>query len=138
MIEIWRDIKGFEELYQVSNFGRIKSLEKYVKCNGGSFRIKKEQILKPGKSKTGYLNVVLRKNNISYTYYVHRLVAEAFLPNPNNWLYINHKDENKHNNKANNLEWCTKKYNTNYGNAQQNRLASWSRNRRRFYLEIHK
>ena len=104
--EIWKPIKGYEGLYQVSNFGRVKSL-----------KFGKEKILKQSKNKkTGYLHVVLCKNGILKTFRVHRLVAEAFLDNPNNLPCVNHKDENKTNNNVDNLEWCNAKYNLNYGN----------------------
>lgn len=103
--EIWKDIVGWEGLYQVSSYGRVKS-----------FRKKEPHVLSSCIGKHGY-NVVLlhdgkgkRKNER-----VHRLVAQAFIPNTNNYPYINHKDENKTNNCVNNLEWCTAEYNSNYG-----------------------
>lgn len=102
--EIWKDIIGYEGLYQVSNFGRVKS-----------FKFGKERILKPGTNKYGYLIVILCKNGKVKHFYVHRLVAEAFIPNPHNYPCVNHKDECKTNNNVNNLEWCTYTYNNNYG-----------------------
>lgn len=102
--EIWKDILGCEGLYQVSNFGRVKS-----------FKFGKERILKPGTNKYGYLIVILCKNGKVKHFYVHRLVAEAFIPNPHNYPCVNHKDECKTNNNVNNLEWCTYTYNNNYG-----------------------
>ena len=114
MKEIWKDIKGYEGLYQVSNLGKIKSLSRKI-FNGKNYYISKEKILKPAKDKDGYVQVLLYKNNRHKTYKVHRLVAMAFIPNPNNLPQINHKDENKQNNRAENLEWCTNKYNCNYG-----------------------
>lgn len=102
--EIWKDILGYEGLYQVSNFGRVKSL-----------KFGKERILKPGINKYGYLHVVLSKNNKQKNFYVHRLVAEAFISNPHNYPCVNHKDENPLNNNVENLEWCTASYNSNYG-----------------------
>lgn len=111
MKEIWRDIKGYEGLYKVSNYGRIKSLER-KDCLG---RSKKEKILKLSEDKDGYLLITLHKNKKVKTFKVHRLVAETFVPNPNNYPIINHKDENKINNHVSNLEWCTVKYNNNYG-----------------------
>lgn len=99
--EIWKDIKDYEGLYQVSNWGRVKSLW-----------FGKEKILQPVKHKNGYLYVSLgRKKIIS----IHRLVAEVFIPNPNNLPQINHKDEDKTNNRVENIEWCNCKYNINYG-----------------------
>ena len=104
MIEIFKDIKDLEGKYQVSNFGQILSLN--YRHTG------KPKLLKPVKHKNGYLFVNLgRKNIIS----IHRLVAEHFISNPNNLPCINHKDENKENNIVDNLEWCTREYNNNYG-----------------------
>lgn len=100
MQEIWKDIEGYESLYQVSNLGRVKS-----KC------LKNERILKTRKHPNGYEIVNLK----SKTYAVHRLVAKTFIPNPNKYKEVNHKDENKLNNKIDNLEWCSRKYNCNYG-----------------------
>lgn len=107
MVEIWKDVVGYETLYQVSNLGRVKSL--------GNDKTKKEKILKLEKRKTGYLQAHLSKNGKTKLIYVHRLVAKSFIENPNNLEQINHKDENKGNNNVNNLEWCTPKYNINYG-----------------------
>lgn len=113
--EMWKDIQGYEGLYQVSNLGRIKSLERYRKNNGGSQTLMQERILRQGKLKKGYCRVELCKDAIRKPYLVHRLVAEAFIPNPNGFPEINHKDEDKANNNAENLEWCDSKYNINYG-----------------------
>jgi hypothetical protein len=107
MQEIWKDIKGYEGLYQVSNLGRIKSNTRYGTKGG---------VLKLRLDKDGYFQTALYKNNKVKYYRTHRLVAEAFIPNPNNYPIINHKDENRSNNLTNNLEWCTYKYNSNYGN----------------------
>lgn len=104
MDEIWKDIKGYEGLYQVSNWGRIKSI-----------RFGKERIMKLCPDRYGYLYIVLYKNNIKKAYRVHRLVAEAFIDNTDNLPCVNHKDENKQNNNVENLEWCDAKYNLNYG-----------------------
>lgn len=114
MEEEFRDIQGYEGLYQVSNLGRVKSLPRVVKCNSG-YQLTKERILKVSKSKHNYLRVVLSNNKVTKTFCVHRLVAIAFIPNPNNYPIINHKDENCSNNCVENLEWCTTKYNLNYG-----------------------
>lgn len=110
-LEVWKDIKNFENLYQGSNWGRVKSLER-IDCIGHH---RKERILKPKKDKYGYFQVNLWKNGKKKTFTVHRLVAEAFIPNPNNLPCINHKDECKTNNNVNNLEWCDNKYNNAYG-----------------------
>lgn len=110
MKEVWKDVVGYEGLYQISNTGKVKSLPKWA---GKSLR--KERILKTPPDKDGYIKVVLCKNNKTRFLSVHRLMAEVFIPNPNNFPQINHKDENKQNNNLDNLEWCTCKYNINYG-----------------------
>lgn len=99
--EEWKDIPNYEGLYQISNKGIIKN--------------KKGNIIKSRIDHKGYAMIDLSKNNIKHTYKVHRLVAMAFIPNPNNYLEINHIDENKSNNTISNLEWCSHKYNVNYG-----------------------
>lgn len=101
--EVWRPIEGFECLYEVSNLGRVKS-----------FWFNKEKILKPNKTKWGYLYVVLCKDGRKKNYNVHRLVANAFLPNIDNLPEVNHIDEDKTNNRVDNLEWCDKTYNIRY------------------------
>lgn len=115
--EIWKDIPGYEGVFQVSTLGNVKAIERRVRCADrlGGFRIKKERIIKHDVGKHGYHRVVLRFNNSEKKYLVHRLVAEAFVDNPDNLPQVNHKDENKGNNSAANLEWCTAKYNSNYG-----------------------
>lgn len=113
--EYWKPVVGYENLYEVSNLGRIRSFDRWVKSKNGSIRICRGRILKPGTDKRGYLYVVLCKNNKQKTYKVHRLVAEAFLPNPDNLPQVNHKDENKQNNNVENLEFCDCKYNINFG-----------------------
>ena len=105
-MEIWKDIKDYEGLYQISNYGRVKSL--------GNSQKRKEKILKPEYSNKDYACVHLRKDGKNKKYRIHRLVAEAFMPNPDNLPCVNHKDENKLNNKVENLEWCTHLYNCHY------------------------
>ena len=116
MEEEWRDIKGYEGLYQVSNLGNVKSLG-----NGKSnnYLNNKPRILKQKNrhKQNKYLFVRLCKEGISQMYAVHKLVANTFLENPDNLPCVNHKDENKHNNYVDNLEFCTFKYNSNYGTA---------------------
>ena len=104
MDEIWRDIDGYEGLYQVSNKGRVKSL-----------KWGKERILKPHDNGIGYLRVALRKESSLKFIIIHRLVAQAFIPNLENKPQVNHKDENKKNNCVENLEWATAKENSNHG-----------------------
>lgn len=109
-IEKWKDIKGYEGLYQISNLGNVKSLKKKA---GKSTR--SERLIKTHFDKDGYVYATLCKNNKTHLATIHRLIAEAFIPNPNNLPQINHKDEDKTNNSIDNLEWCTCKYNINYG-----------------------
>ena len=102
MKEVWKDIRGYEGYYQVSNLGRVKN-------------IKFNRSLKQSYDSYGYLIVVLSKDGCHRTRTVHRLVAETFIPNENKHKQVNHKDENKQNNNVENLEWCDNKYNCNYG-----------------------
>ena len=109
--EVWRDITGYEGLYQVSNKGNIYSVER-IGANGRKFG---GVTLKPRYTRDGYLQVSLCKNGKIKNKYTHRLVAEAFIPNPKSFLEINHLDEVKDNNELSNLEWCDSSYNNNYG-----------------------
>ena len=106
----WKDIKGFEGLYQISNDGIVVSLPRNYKYG----IIENPTPLKPDIAR-GYFRVTLHKNGKKYKRQIHRLVAQAFIPNENNYPCINHKDECKTNNCVSNLEWCTHKYNSNYG-----------------------
>jgi len=105
-MEIWKDIEGYPN-YQVSNMGRVKSLNYR--------RTGKEKIIKGSKNNSGYLTVTLSKEGKMKSYFIHRLVASAFLDNPNNLQQVNHKDENIKNNCVENLEWCDSSYNVNFG-----------------------
>ena len=118
MIEEWRPIEGYEGLYEVSNTGQVRSLDRYVK-NNYSYRLQKGKVLSPEKNKDGYLLVSLCCNGKQNLRTVHRLVAQAFIPNPNNLPQVNHKDENKSNNRVDNLEWCDQAYNNLYGTRQE-------------------
>lgn len=111
MEEIWRDIKGYEGLYQVSSFGRVRSLDR---LDGANRRLT-GKILKCGTDKDGYLQVTLCKDSTKSTKKIHRLVAQAFVSNSENKPEINHIDEDKANNRVNNLEWSTRKENNNHG-----------------------
>lgn len=105
----WKDIKGYEGLYKVSDMGDVVSEgRKGTRCKGPHKLI-------PQRDKAGYLQVCLTKNGVPKTHRIHRLVAEAFVENPHGYREVNHIDENKSNCRADNLEWCTRKYNINYG-----------------------
>ena len=110
-MEEWRDIEGFEGLYQVSNTGKVKSLNYR--------RTGKEKILKAYPNGHDYLQVKLHKDGKKKSCRVNRLVAQAFIPNPDNLPEVNHKDEDKTNNCVENLEWCSKLYNINYGTGRK-------------------
>lgn len=103
--EVWRDVSGYEGYYQVSNLGRVKRV-------GG-------KVLKPVHNGNGYVKVHLCKDAIVEKLFIHRLVAKAFVPNPRGVDCVNHIDENRTNNNANNLEWVTKAENNRYGTAPQ-------------------
>lgn len=126
--EVWRDVVGYEGLYQVSNLGRVKSLDRLIngRCSGHKTKFE-ERILKTFTNKKGYYRVGLVKNRKQIKYFVHRLVAIAFIPNPENKPYINHKDETPYNNNVNNLEWVTPKENSNYGTLIERSAKSHSK-----------
>lgn len=119
-MEEWRDIEGYEGLYQVSNLGRVRSLN-------FNHTIGKVKELSLRNSKKGYKQVILYKDGKTKSYRVHRLVAEAFIENPNNYEQINHKNEIKSDNTVNNLEWCTNEYNHNYGTRNEKVKKSLSK-----------
>ena len=106
MKEIFKDIKNYEGLYQVSNLGRVYS-------------IRNNKILKPKLNICGYLSVNLKYKGSHVTKSIHRLVAQTFIENPYNFPQVNHKDEDKTNNCVDNLEWCSAKYNINYGTCRE-------------------
>lgn len=111
MKEIWKDIVDYEGLYQISNLGRVKSLN--YRHTG------REKMLKLSVNNKGYIIVKLWKNRKFKSFRLHRLVAQAFIPNPNNLPFINHKSEIKTQNNVENLEWCDAKYNINYGTRKE-------------------
>ena len=113
--EIWKTIVRFPE-YEVSNYGNVRSKDKVVKTTLGHDMRFAGKLLNQKIHKSGYKDVTLYRFKNPKTIRVHRLVAEVFVPNPDNLPQVNHKDENKLNNNASNLEWCTAKYNCNYGN----------------------
>ena len=124
MQEIWKSVKGYEGLYEVSNLGNVRSLAHTTEIvrNGTKMNMPHpSKILKPQKRQHGYLSVCLYGRGGNARGFkqvsVHRLVAEAFIPNPRNCEEVNHIDEDKQNNRADNLEWCTRKENINHGTA---------------------
>lgn len=108
MQEVWKDIKGFEGIYQISNFGNVRSLDRrVVNHKNGATRIVPGMILSPWDNGNGYLVVSLNDKRKRKNFYVHRIVAEHFIDNPENKPCVNHLDYNKYNNCVSNLEWCT-------------------------------
>lgn len=120
---MWKDVKGFEGIYLVSDTGVIKRKDN-----------KYGAIIKPSKTTRGHLQVFLRIPNIRTHIYVHRAVAEAFIPNPNSLPCVNHKDGNKENNNVNNLEWCT--YSENTQHAWDTGLMPRTRKKKQRYMSI--
>lgn len=114
-MEVWKDVVGYEGIYQISNYGTLKSLDRLDRKG----RITHGKIISTKKNNRQYIQVHLLKDGKEKMALLHRLVAQAFIPNPNNYAQVNHKDENKDNNNANNLEWCTNIYNRRYGTGYQ-------------------
>lgn len=119
--EIWKEVDEYKGLYCVSNLGKVKTVPRKFIDYRGRLLYFKERTLKRFKSKDGYLMVRLSKDGIAKSVYVHSLVAKAFIDNPNNYPCVNHKDENKENPEASNLEWCTYSYNNTYGTVLERR-----------------
>lgn len=119
MEEIWKAIEGYEGLYEISNTGIVKSIGRKYRWNDNVYSLKEPSFPILRSNRTGHLTVSLSKDGKRRCFLVHRLVASAFIPNPNGFPIINHIDENPANNRFDNLEWCTRKYNCNYGNARR-------------------
>lgn len=115
MQEIWRDICGYSGLYQVSNLGNVRSLGVHFIRSDGKPYTRDPRAINPISNNCGYLCVELHNRGLAKRFLVHRLVAQAFIPNPNNYPEINHIDENKTNNAVDNLEWCTHQQNSCHG-----------------------
>jgi hypothetical protein len=117
--ECWKPVVGYEGFYEVSNHGRVRSVTHTIIRSNGVPTIIKSKLIRFSKLPCGYLQVGLHRDGKTKSARIHRLVAMAFIPNPYNLEQINHKDENKTNNYVDNLEWCTPKYNTNYGTGME-------------------
>lgn len=120
--EIWKDVVGYEGYYRVSNKGRVKSIDRTVIGQHGKINLKGKMLSTP-KNEDGYECFGLTRDGKAKGAKVHRVVAEAFIPNPNNYPEINHKDEDKANNVVENIEWCDRKYNMNYGTVQERMMS---------------
>lgn len=123
-VEIWKDIIGFEGIYQISNYGNVKSCKRYVNTEFGE-RVVNEKLLKLGKNRGGYLIVRLYKYGIKKTFKPHRLVANAFIENPENKNQVNHKNHIKTDNSMNNLEWVSNLENTCHSQLKKKRTSDF-------------
>lgn len=136
-IEIWKDIEGYEGLYQISNMGRVKAMSRSV-FNGYKPSPHKGRIMKFQDNGVGYKFVhLISADGTNRKFYVHRLVAQEFIPNVNNLPQVNHKDENPGNNAVWNLEWCTCKYNINYGNRMKKQLGKMVLNKKNNPIDVY-
>lgn len=118
MEEVWKDIAGYEGLYQVSNYGNVRSVDRYTKTSN-SVRFYKGRLMKQEQNRNGYMQVSLCKNGNYKCFLVHRLVAKAYISNPKKLPEVNHKDENKENNNVCNLEWVTRIENEMHGTKKE-------------------
>lgn len=135
MMEQWKDIIGYEGLYQASDLGRFRSLDCERTMKNGVTREHRGQIVKPYLASDGYMMINLSDDNGRKAYKAHRIVAQLFVPNPMNLGLVNHKNENKKDNRAVNLEWCTNRYNLRYGNTQKHRIEKIGWKVRQFSLD---
>ena len=129
-MEIWKPIEGYSGRYEVSNYGNVKRVSHETKAKDGTIKAFKEELKKQGTDKDGYKTVMLYIGRNRKLFKVHRLVALAFIDNPNNLPMVNHKDENKANNHISNLEWCSCLYNNNYG-TRNKRLSKSKKGKKR-------
>ena len=106
-MSIWKDVKGYEGIYRISDYGVVESLDHKVIYSNGRYRIQKGRVLKQQKTYKGYMRICLTKGGVKFNTSVHRLISIAFIPNPLNKPQVNHKNGIKNDNKIENLEWCT-------------------------------
>lgn len=133
MKEVWKDVSGFEGIYEVSNFGRVKSCERVIMRSNGRPMNFPEKVMTPSVNHKGYEIIDMQNHGKRSGGFVHRLVAKAFIPNPENKKTVNHKDGNKRNNHVDNLEWMTNLENMRHGFEKgllTNKYASESRKRK--------
>lgn len=129
MDEIWKDIPNTNGYYQISNFGNARSVDREITYSNGTIHHHKGRPLRTGENLDGYLFIGYpTSNGKQVTKLIHRLVAMMFVDGYADGLEVNHKDENKHNNRADNLEWCTREYNNSYGSNPVNRSESYKNN----------
>lgn len=135
MNEVWKDVIGYEGLYQVSNLGNFRSLDCIRTMKNGVERPHYGQPISTYESNDGYLMINFSNDDGRKSFKAHRVVAEAFIPNPLHLQLVNHKNENKHDNRAVNLEWCTNRYNLRYGTTQRRRVEKIGWKVRQFKLD---
>lgn len=133
--EIWKDVPNYEGLYQASNLGNVRSLDRVIKLYNGGKYIRKGVVLKQSKNHQGYMRVNLLKNGKNKVTAVHRIVASTFIENPYCFKEVNHKNEIKDDNSVENLEWCTQEYNKTYGTGVQRRTEKISRKVNQYNLD---
>lgn len=128
MKEEWKPIPDYEGYYEVSNMGGIRSVDRVVTYSNGTKRLHRGRILKHEINYKGYHRVRLSKGSKTKHLSVHQVVAQAFIPNPHGYTQVNHIDEDKDNNRVDNLEWCTVAYNNKYGNRINNSVNTYKSN----------
>lgn len=132
--EIWKPMAGFEDKYEISSLGNIRTIPRIIPTHNNGYVEIKQEMKKFNKHYKGCFLVNVKIKGKTKKLYVHRLVAQTFIPNPNGYKYVNHKDENKENNSVDNLEWCTAKYNNTYGTRldrikntrKKNKIPPWN------------
>jgi hypothetical protein len=125
----WRDVKGYEGLYKISNLGHVFSLDRKITTKQGRTYLRKGMAITVRLNNFGYLDTRLCKNGIKKSVFVHRIIAEAFIDNPNNYCCVNHKDLNRQNNSIENLEWVTSKMNAEHARRMRRLSAKHSKGR---------